>query len=120
MEKCAGCRFYDRSDAQSDDKSTRWGKCRRTGPMVHPVSVKPYMVEGIWPYVRDDDWCGEWEPSKRRVDAQAAEAMNSLMMQGAAAAPRPAMSPTSSLLAVPAASLNELPPGTLPGRFSSD
>ena len=25
-----------------------------------PQSAKTYVIEGIWPVVRDDDWCGEW------------------------------------------------------------
>ena len=66
MEKCVACQHYDRDDAQASDKGTRWGKCRRNGPIIHPLSAKAYMVEGIWPHVRDDDWCGEWTASKRR------------------------------------------------------
>jgi len=23
------------------------------------------MVEGVWPLVRDDDWCGEWHAPAR-------------------------------------------------------
>jgi len=65
LEKCVACQFYDRHDAQAEDKGVRWGQCRRTGPIVHPLSAKTYMVEGIWPHVRDDDWCGEWVPAKR-------------------------------------------------------
>ena len=60
MDKCVACQFYDRNEIEAEDKGVRWGKCRRTGPIVHPVSAKAYMVEGIWPHVRDDDWCGEW------------------------------------------------------------
>jgi hypothetical protein len=26
------------------------------------------MIEGVWPTVRDDDWCGEWKALVRRVD----------------------------------------------------
>jgi hypothetical protein len=48
------------------------------------------MVEGIWPHVRDDDWCGEWVAGNRRIDSAAAVAMNSLM-QSAATGPRPAV-----------------------------
>lgn len=89
MEKCVACQHYDRNDLQTEDKGIRWGKCRRTGPIVHPTSAKTYMVEGIWPHVRDDDWCGEWLPSKRRVDSPATVAMSSLLMQSGAAAARP-------------------------------
>jgi hypothetical protein len=26
------------------------------------------MIEGVWPTVRDDDWCGEWKALVRRTD----------------------------------------------------
>ena len=79
MRKCVACQHYDRDDAQAEDRATRWGKCRRTGPIVHPLSAKAYLIEGVWPAVRDDDWCGEWAPGNRRSDTAQAEAMNSLM-----------------------------------------
>ena len=91
MPQCIGCQFYDRSTAQTEDKLVRWGKCRRTGPIVHPVSAKAYMVEGIWPQVRDDDWCGEWVSSNRRIDSDsvATEAMSSLLAQSGSPVARP-------------------------------
>ena len=88
MQKCVACQFYDRNEAQVEDKGVRWGKCRRTGPIVHPLSAKAYMVEGVWPHVRDDDWCGEWVLGKRAPDSTAIAAMSSLMMQSAASVPR--------------------------------
>ena len=69
MEKCVACHFYDRNDAHVEDKGVRWGKCRRSVPLLHPVNAKAYMVEGVWPHVRDDDWCGEWTAIKRSVPA---------------------------------------------------
>jgi len=42
-----------------------WGQCRRTSPHLNPLSAKSYLVEGVWPMVRDDDWCGEWRASTR-------------------------------------------------------
>jgi len=44
--------------------------------MLNPVNPKPYLVEGIWPTVRDDDWCGEWKIIARRVDGRSVEATN--------------------------------------------
>jgi len=95
LSKCAACQYYDRNDVRSEDKGVRWGKCRRSGPMLHPVSTKSYIVEGVWPHVRDDDWCGEWVASTRRVDSTAAAAMNSLLMQTAASSARPSATPAS-------------------------
>jgi hypothetical protein len=88
LEKCVACQHYDRNDVQTEGEGIRWGKCRRAGPIVHPTSAKTYMVEGIWPHVRDDDWCGEWSASKRRLDSPAI-GMNSLLMPTGPSAPRP-------------------------------
>lgn len=71
MEKCVSCQFYDRRNAtHNDGKGTLWGQCRRTAPMLHPLNAKSYMVEGVWPHVRDDDWCGEWRGGVRRSEQQ--------------------------------------------------
>ena len=62
VEKCINCRFYDRRHAKPlDGKAPLWGQCRRHAPRLNPVTAKAYVVEGIWPLVRDDDWCGEWK-----------------------------------------------------------
>lgn len=64
VEKCINCRFYDRRHARPlDGKAPLWGQCRRHGPQLNPnpINAKAYVVEGIWPLVRDDDWCGEWK-----------------------------------------------------------
>ena len=118
MEKCVGCQFYDRNDDHVEDKGVRWGKCRRGVPIVHPVSAKAYMVEGIWPHVRDDDWCGEWSPIKRKPDTSMPDARN-LMAQPSAPSPiRTAGLPGGSLMA-PVAPLAE-GAAALNGRFGSD
>lgn len=64
VEKCINCRFYDRRHAKPlDGKAPLWGQCRRHAPQLNPnpIAAKAYVVEGIWPLVRDDDWCGEWK-----------------------------------------------------------
>lgn len=64
VEKCINCRFYDRRHARPlDGKAPLWGQCRRHAPLLNPnpITAKAYVVEGIWPLVRDDDWCGEWK-----------------------------------------------------------
>jgi hypothetical protein len=64
VKKCQNCQFYDRKDGRTTDgRTTMWGQCRRHSPLLSPQppqSAKTYVVEGIWPVVRDDDWCGEW------------------------------------------------------------
>jgi hypothetical protein len=64
--------------------------------MLNPVNPKPYMIEGIWPTVRDDDWCGEWKILARRVDGRPVEATNA-----AAIGPKALATPLR-----PAASMN--------------
>jgi len=118
LEKCVGCQFYDRSAAEAEDKGVRWGKCRRSVPIVHPVAAKAYMVEGIWPHVRDDDWCGEWSAMKPRRHEANPDPMN-LMLPSNASPIRTSSVPGGSLMtSVSAAS----EPVSVPiaGRFGSD
>ena len=61
MERCVTCMYYDRLKAGGDAKSANAGQCRRSGPTLSPINQKSYMIEGVWPTVRDDDWCGEWK-----------------------------------------------------------
>ena len=42
-----------------------WGQCRRHSPHLNPTTAKSYLVEGVWPLIRDDDWCGEWKALAR-------------------------------------------------------
>jgi hypothetical protein len=62
VEKCLNCQFYDRRNARpTDGRAAMWGQCRRHSAHLNPLSAKSYLVEGVWPLVRDDDWCGEWK-----------------------------------------------------------
>jgi hypothetical protein len=126
LEKCVGCHYYDRNDANVEDKGVRWGKCRRSVPMLHPVSAKAYMVEGIWPHVRDDDWCGEWVAIRRKADKAMPDPRN-LMVTTPATPIRTAGMPAGSLMTpvpgaappTPAAGSGEAP-APFTGRFGSD
>jgi hypothetical protein len=85
MEKCQTCQYYDRKAAKAAGASAsapNWGQCRRNAPQLNPVNAKSYMIEGVWPTVRDDDWCGEWKLLARRVDSRVAEALNAPLMSG--------------------------------------
>ena len=69
VEKCVNCQYYDRRNGKpTDGKAPLWGQCRRHAPHLNPVTAKAYVVEGVWPLVRDDDWCGEWRVLTRVVD----------------------------------------------------
>ena len=92
MEKCQGCQFYDRQNAKANDASTQWGQCRREAPRLHPINAKSYMIEGVWPHVRDDDWCGEWKLAARRGDSRITEVSTGPHVPGARPSPPP-MSP---------------------------
>ncbi len=66
VEKCLNCQFYDRRNARpTDGRAAMWGQCRRHSAHLNPLSAKSYLVEGVWPLVRDDDWCGEWRALTR-------------------------------------------------------
>jgi hypothetical protein len=69
VEKCINCEYYDRRNAKPlDGKAPLWGQCRRHSPQLNPITAKRYVVEGVWPLVRDDDWCGEWKILTRIVE----------------------------------------------------
>jgi len=68
MERCVTCIYYDRVKAGGDAKAANAGQCRRAGPSLSPINQKTYMIEGVWPTVRDDDWCGEWKTLQKRLD----------------------------------------------------
>ena len=69
VEKCINCQFYDRRHAKPlDGKAPLWGQCRRHSPRLNPITAKTYVVEGVWPLVRDDDWCGEWKILTRMIE----------------------------------------------------
>ena len=72
MDRCLNCQFYDRKrEKAASGQSLRWGQCRRTSPMLSPTPAKSsYVIEGVWPTVRDDDWCGEWRATLLRADAR--------------------------------------------------
>ena len=97
MDKCAGCQFYDRQTGkQTDSRGVQWGQCRRSAPMLHPINQKSYMIEGVWPHVRDDDWCGEWKSAGRRAETRLPDSLSAgpLLPIGSPASPfvpRPAM-----------------------------
>jgi hypothetical protein len=125
MEKCMSCQFYDRKAAKgSAGGAPSWGQCRRSAPLLNPVNAKSYMIEGVWPTVRDDDWCGEWKLLARRVDSRVAEALNAPLMSGPHSltpAPRPApLTTASSGFAASAASTATIVTPAVMGRSASD
>ena len=118
MEKCIGCCFYDRQNgSNTDSRGVSWGQCRRTAPALHPVNQKSFMIEGVWPHVRDDDWCGEYKGSSRRAEPRGnADVSLSTLLPIAGAAPiggRPA-----NVAAFASASVRDEPPVSL-GPFVS-
>jgi hypothetical protein len=76
MQKCTTCQYYDRKSAKAAAGNvgpSQQGQCRRMAPMLNPVNSKSYMIEGVWPTVHDDDWCGEWKVLARRTEVRVSE-----------------------------------------------
>ncbi|MEO7499462.1 MAG: hypothetical protein ABJB78_03990 [Betaproteobacteria bacterium] len=81
MDRCLTCQFFDRHGARGGDgKAVQWGQCRRNAPSLSPLNAKPHMIEGVWPHVRGDDWCGEYKGLAKRLDAQLTDLMSAPMM----------------------------------------
>ena len=79
VEKCLNCQYYDRRQARaSDGEATMWGQCRRQSPNLNPMAAKNHAIEGVWPLVRDDDWCGQWTAPTRFEDTVAAARLGSV------------------------------------------
>ncbi|HEY2968671.1 MAG TPA: hypothetical protein VGK75_09925 [Casimicrobiaceae bacterium] len=95
VEKCINCEYYDRRRARpTDGKAPMWGQCRRHSPHLNPATAKAYVVEGVWPLVRDDDWCGEYKILTRMIEE--------LLPEAAALAPEDAPSSPSRSRMMPA------------------
>ena len=98
VEKCVNCQYYDRRRARpTDGKAPMWGQCRRHSPHLNPVTAKAYVVEGVWPLVRDDDWCGEWRVLTRMPEEPLPDTVALPTEDAPAAAParaHPASAPT--------------------------
>ncbi len=98
MDKCLGCHYYDRQITKATGANgVQWGQCRRAAPRLHPINAKTFKIEGVWPHVRDDDWCGEWKAVTRRVDLRVSEPVPTPMVQGAT--PASPLAPRPSALA---------------------
>lgn len=69
VDKCVNCEFYDRRRARpTDGNAPMLGQCRRHSPHLNPATAMAYVVEGVWPLVHDDDWCGEGKALPRMVE----------------------------------------------------
>jgi hypothetical protein len=63
------------------------------------------MIEGVWPHVRDDDWCGDWKLMTQRVEARPSEpAPGPLIPAFLAPTPLPPRAATLSTLPLPGTS----------------
>ena len=98
VEKCINCQYYDRKRGRPvDGKAPMWGQCRRHSPHLNPVTAKAYVVEGVWPLVRDDDWCGEWRVLSRMTEEPLPEtATMPAEDTPAAVRPRPRLEPVTA------------------------
>ncbi|HET7260468.1 MAG TPA: hypothetical protein VFK60_01400 [Casimicrobiaceae bacterium] len=122
MMRCVGCRFYDRNERLSaDGGDLRWGRCRRSVPALHPVDGRTFSAEGVWPRVRDDDWCGAWEARGAHAEPAALPAdslLASAGQRGDPAMPAAAAAGPRESLMVPPEIARTSPAGA--NHFASD
>ena len=99
MDRCLNCQFYDRHGGSgAGGKSSNGGQCRRNAPMLSPNTAKNYLIEGVWPTVRDEDWCGEHKASAQRRSESSTQRADALLGAiGSAATAATGSSSTSSL-----------------------
>jgi hypothetical protein len=115
VERCVTCMYYDRLKAGGEAKAGSAGQCRRNGPVLSPINQKSYMIEGVWPTVRDDDWCGEWKALQRRVDtSRLGDVLNTpLSTPFPGAPPQPPRVTTQAARAALGAFTNEVRPASV-------
>jgi hypothetical protein len=81
LDRCQTCQFFDRHDQRTvDGKAAQWGQCRREAPRLSPVNAKPHMIEGVWPHVRGDDWCGEHRGLAQRLNTELTNLLDDPLM----------------------------------------
>jgi hypothetical protein len=73
---CKTCPFWECSDADRKDASER--RCRVRSPAARSVAhrAEAQAHDAVWPWTKDDEWCGE-HPARQR-DRLAAMAMQGL------------------------------------------
>ena len=55
--RCDGCKWMSKRDSGKD-----FGECKRHPPVrAGMVNAYTYDHLGVWPLVRPDDWCGEFQ-----------------------------------------------------------
>ena len=59
MDECQHCRFFVQYDAPPGNP---FGRCHRRSPLV--TGGLHCEVSTVWPEVKQDDGCGEWESAK--------------------------------------------------------
>ncbi|MEZ5125380.1 MAG: hypothetical protein R2826_03910 [Thermoleophilia bacterium] len=73
---CYNCQ-YGREETRgavfARDRSDGWGTCRRRAPVVAVVSApeRAAFLQGAFPRVRMDDWCGEYQGRALRTEGYA-------------------------------------------------
>lgn len=62
-EKCKGCFYFYCEYPPSGKDGLYNGECRRNAPvaMIQKGTLGSISVKKIWPIVRSNDWCGEWQ-----------------------------------------------------------
>jgi len=63
---CKDCKYY----AKSLRNPGGCGYCHKSSPQISGDNVVGQQYIGIWPQVKDDDWCGEFRKSRRAATQQ--------------------------------------------------
>lgn len=63
--------------------------------MLHSIAGRASSTEGVWPQVRDDDWCGEWQACEKRLEDALPASRDSLLDAAASHAEVPAQAPAA-------------------------
>lgn len=88
--------------------------------MLNPVNAKSYMIEGVWPTVRDDDWCGEWKMLARRVDSRVAEALNAPLISAQSVSAQPRVNKLMAMTPAVAPSITPVVSAAVAGNSGND
>ena len=53
--ECKSCEWWMRGGSQAGSEG--WGECRLNPPVPAPV----YFAPGLFPYLKESHWCGQWK-----------------------------------------------------------
>lgn len=60
---CRSCRYFATGDDNRTEQYDHWRmECRRHAPtFIQITTERQCNPEGVWPHMRGDGWCGDYE-----------------------------------------------------------